>query len=475
MLNSIKRGFGYTLGRILFYIFIALIIGLLGYLLGVKPSQFLMDVHAEEKVYNYFDQASNNNKYYYNTITKLPSEQYDNYNWYYWETELQLSTRLDLLVDYITSRTYTYIQANNIDYFVQCRSIFKSGQHLLSNLDTNNTSANNCDIVFFDTSSGKMTFTISPMRAYANSWSNYNLNGNNYNNYLPSATTYLGYISGSQVKYLALNYNINSSFFTTPIEDLDTWISSNVSLGSYLDRNSGVSYTNNLGQYAIYYNSINNWNSTKYPNYNFSYFMYKVPESATLTIMNYTYTSTLTGNELTTCRIVNGYSTCDNDFVFVDYYTYKNSGGSINQNENGLPEVDTSGGGSSPDYTSNINAINSNITDPSIDTSDVDDLLSNSNFNENETIQNIVSLPIDFIENLSNTCSPIEFTIPWFNADVSIPCMSTAVYPKFGVYLAWSVGVVINGFLIYKILLKFVELFNDLKDPTKDKIEVVDL
>lgn len=53
MLNSIKRGFGYTLGRILFYIFIALIIGLLGYLLGVKPSQFLMDVHAEEKVYNY--------------------------------------------------------------------------------------------------------------------------------------------------------------------------------------------------------------------------------------------------------------------------------------------------------------------------------------------------------------------------------------------------------------------------------------
>lgn len=473
MLNSIKRGFGYTLGRILFYIFVALIIGLLGYLLGVKPSQLLMDVHAEEKVYNYLDlDSSSSNRQYYATITKLPSEQYDNYNWYFWESELQLSERITLLVDYITSRSYSNINANDIQYIANCKAVFRGGQHLKENLDSYNNSYSACYFTFYISNNAHLY--LRGMHPYASSWSSAMLNGNDRSNYINGGTN-LNYFSCSQCKYVDFYYYFNSEFFTTPVEDLDTWLANNISLGNYFDKSgSGYSHSNTLGEGRITYNSINNWNSTKYPNYNYANFIYHAP-SDIATIENYTYPSTLTGSNLTTCRIINGYSTCDNEFVFIDYETYKSNGGSINQNENGYPEVDLSGGGSSPDYTSNINAINSNITDPSIDTSDVDSLLSNSNFNENETIQNIVSLPIDFIENLSNTCSPIEFTIPWFNADVSIPCMSTAVYPKFGVFLAWSVGVVINGYLIYKILLKFVELFNDLKDPTKDKIEVVDL
>lgn len=117
--------------------------------------------------------------------------------------------------------------------------------------------------------------------------------------------------------------------------------------------------------------------------------------------------------------------------------------------------------------------LNNTTTDDAED-SFLDNFLNNSVFSDTTGLQSVITLPLHMVSNLSSTCQPINLTLPIINGNVSLPCMSTIYTTHFnGIYVL--ISVVINGFFIYRILLKIYQLVHDAKDPTKDKLEVVEL
>ena len=86
----------------------------------------------------------------------------------------------------------------------------------------------------------------------------------------------------------------------------------------------------------------------------------------------------------------------------------------------------------------------------------------------------IISMPLTFVNSLTNTCQPINLTIPYMDADVSIPCMQSVITNKMPL-LANLIKIVINGFIVYRILLDIFQIVRNAKNPEDDRIEVLDL
>lgn len=486
MFNSIKRGFGFTFGRILFYIFIALIIALIGYLLGVKPADLLMsDVHAIEPdnsliatTWNkYFKTSSSSNStstYFYSPKMYLWSEQYSKFNWYMWETTYNLTERMEMFKDWITSRSFTNINSNDLKFFIYCGASFNNNQ--IHNSSTLLSGV--CSIVpFVD---GGNQVTISERMFRINGTINNSVSNSTYvdvyYDYVfqrngTSSQTYILQFKGANDGSWVNSFYLTNDFFTTPIEDFDTYLGNM----TFREKNSTTGPVGTAVSQRIYYQSVPKYNGILNTYYPIDLFVYQSDQEIIFDTTTNTYYSFSDNTSFTeqTCHIINDMNSCSADFEFTDYFTFKENGGQISQNENGnVDETTTSQ--AEIDYTSNIDAINSNIIDPSIDTSDVDDLISNSNFNENETVQNIVRIPLNFISNLSTSCQPFNLTMPFINLDITIPCISTIFSSKLGTIFT-IVQIIINGFVIYRILMGFVDLFNQLKDPTNDKLEVIQL
>lgn len=119
-------------------------------------------------------------------------------------------------------------------------------------------------------------------------------------------------------------------------------------------------------------------------------------------------------------------------------------------------------------------AINNSINNDNITASDADDLTNNQAFSDSTGLQAVIELPLNMINSLTNTCQPISITIPWLNYTGTIPCMSTIYTSKFN-NLYQVVKLIINGFLVYRLLLKVYELVHEAKQPDEDKLEVIDL
>ena len=103
-----------------------------------------------------------------------------------------------------------------------------------------------------------------------------------------------------------------------------------------------------------------------------------------------------------------------------------------------------------------------------------DDLKNNSAFQDNSGLSSVVSMPLTFVNSLSNTCQPISLNIPYFDVDMQIPCFQSIITDKMPA-LASIIKVVINGFIIYRVLLDIFQIIRNAKNPEDDRIEVLDL
>lgn len=124
----------------------------------------------------------------------------------------------------------------------------------------------------------------------------------------------------------------------------------------------------------------------------------------------------------------------------------------------------------------NTQNISDSINDSSIDSSSATDFKDNSAFQDGNGLDNIIKAPLNFIQSLTNTtCSPINLTIPFMNADVSLPCMSSIYTKALGQQLVNLIALVINGVVLYRYCLKILQLVHNAKNPNKDELEVLDL
>lgn len=106
--------------------------------------------------------------------------------------------------------------------------------------------------------------------------------------------------------------------------------------------------------------------------------------------------------------------------------------------------------------------------------SEVDSLINNAAFSDTSGINAIINAPLNFIQNLSSTCQPIQITIPYIDTSVTIPCIYQTIATAMpGVAAILSVA--INGFIIYRILLDIVSIVKSAREPDEDRIEVLDL
>lgn len=128
-----------------------------------------------------------------------------------------------------------------------------------------------------------------------------------------------------------------------------------------------------------------------------------------------------------------------------------------------------------------LNQINTNVNNinDSINSDNVDNNQANSFFNDfsSNTPQGLVSLinkPLDFLNGLYNTCSPIFVYVPYFDFDLTLPCVSSIHNGIFDTIIPIA-KIIINGLICYRLVLCFINVINKLKDPNDSDIEVVDL
>lgn len=119
-------------------------------------------------------------------------------------------------------------------------------------------------------------------------------------------------------------------------------------------------------------------------------------------------------------------------------------------------------------------AINNSINNDNITSGDADTFANNDAFSDTTGLESVINLPLNMVNSLSNECVPIQLHIPYLDTDATIPCMSTIYRTKFN-NLYTLVKLVVNGFLVYRILLKVYELVHEAKQPDEDKLEVIEL
>ena len=103
-----------------------------------------------------------------------------------------------------------------------------------------------------------------------------------------------------------------------------------------------------------------------------------------------------------------------------------------------------------------------------------DDLKNNSAFQDNTGLSGVISMPLTFINSLTNSCQAITLTIPYMDEVLTIPCLQPIITNKMPL-LANLIKIVINGFIVYRVLLDIFQIVRNAKNPEDDRIEVLDL
>lgn len=124
--------------------------------------------------------------------------------------------------------------------------------------------------------------------------------------------------------------------------------------------------------------------------------------------------------------------------------------------------------------TDSINNTNDTMKDDNIDTSSSNSFFNNFSNNQHG-LTGVINAPIRFIQSLSNnTCSNVSFTIPFVNETFNLPCFSSIYKENFN--LAYTIyQVVISALVGYWVCVKIYAMVKGFKDPTDDRIEVMDL
>ena len=138
--------------------------------------------------------------------------------------------------------------------------------------------------------------------------------------------------------------------------------------------------------------------------------------------------------------------------------------------------------------TNGLNNINDSVkegnkiqqdTNNTIKSDEVDTSTGNSFFNNfsnnGHGLTGVINAPLSFIQSLSNSsCSSVSVTIPFVNEKFNLPCFSSFYKENFNaVYTIYQV--VITALVGYWVCVKIYAMVKGFKDPTDDRIEVMDL
>lgn len=90
-------------------------------------------------------------------------------------------------------------------------------------------------------------------------------------------------------------------------------------------------------------------------------------------------------------------------------------------------------------------------------------------------LSSIITAPLNLIKSItSSTCTPIGFTAPFVNQQVTLPCMSSIYKEHFGSFLT-IYQTITFGMIAYWVSVKIFFMVKGFKDPDSDRIEVLDL
>lgn len=124
--------------------------------------------------------------------------------------------------------------------------------------------------------------------------------------------------------------------------------------------------------------------------------------------------------------------------------------------------------------TNNVSNINDNINNDNVDNNQANSFFNDFNSNTPEGLVSLINKPLDFLNGLYNECSPIMVHVPYFDFDLTLPCISTIHNGIFDIIIPIA-KIIINGLICYRLVLGFINIINKLKDPNESDIEVVDL
>lgn len=126
--------------------------------------------------------------------------------------------------------------------------------------------------------------------------------------------------------------------------------------------------------------------------------------------------------------------------------------------------------------TDAVNGLNNNInnTDTTGSENALSSIINDPAFQDNTGINSIITLPVTMISSLSNSCQPINLTIPFLNSSVELPCFRSVINQHMPL-VANLIGIVVNGFILYRILIDIVGIVKSARNPDEDRLDVLEL
>lgn len=142
-----------------------------------------------------------------------------------------------------------------------------------------------------------------------------------------------------------------------------------------------------------------------------------------------------------------------------------------NQNTNTDKVVNAQNG-----TTNAINGLNNSINNDDTSGSEnaLTSIINDNAFQDNTGINSIITLPVNMISSLSNTCQPITINIPFINSNVQLPCFRAVITQHMPI-VANLIGIVVNGFILYRILIDIVGIVKSARNPDEDRLDVLEL
>lgn len=113
-------------------------------------------------------------------------------------------------------------------------------------------------------------------------------------------------------------------------------------------------------------------------------------------------------------------------------------------------------------------------TDTTVANSSGNDFFNNFDSGSNGDLTSLVSLPLNYINHLNDKCEPFTLPLGKFG-NISIPCLSSVWSTTGFSNIINIISAIINGLICYRVALNLLTLFNNLRDPESDKLEVMDL
>lgn len=254
-------------------------------------------------------------------------------------------------------------------------------------------------------------------------------------------------LAPSGVAHTYCFYTVNFNFTTSsPISG-----ATNINFAIYNNTSSRSSYYYSGGAGASYYEFPNNYTSFN----NTSYAMLRPYISVTSSFNTTSGGGQGGGNT--------GGGSSNQDII-------DNANKNQQQTNDRLDKIDEN----QKETNEKLDNINDTLTDSSVDDSFLDDMMNDDAFKDSTGLDQIISLPLDFIKTIGSSCSPLSLNIPFMNIDLTIPCLSTVLKSKVPTIFT-ILSTIINGFILYRLLLDVYFIVKSAKDPNDDRIEVLDL